>query len=213
MALRVDRMLSRSTREELEDDESRLTLAYDGLRAAGAEELYIDEQPPQQANAVANAARRVQEIRRKGGKVDVVVFDYLNIMGASVKEKEKRHELARVSRDISAAARELDVLTWSAALVNRQAVNKRVVRKTDVAEAFEVVAVADGMVAICGTLKMIQAGLRRFRVVAAREEQDEVNAGDYRVDFSRMLIVPADAAAISAADSDDEEGTDGDDQG
>jgi KaiC/GvpD/RAD55 family RecA-like ATPase len=211
MALRADRLLSASSKEELEDDMTRLERAIDGLRASGAAELYIDEEPPQRPNAVANANRRVQEIRRKGGRVDVVIFDYLNIMGASRTEREKRHELARVSRDISSMAKELDVLTWSAALVNRQAVNKRVVRKTDIAEAFEVVAVADGMIAICATAAMLRAGLRRFRVVASREEADEINAGDYRVDFSRMLITPADSAAVDAVQEEEETGMENDD--
>jgi KaiC/GvpD/RAD55 family RecA-like ATPase len=190
MALRMDRLLSRSTKEELSADLERLERVVAGLRAAGASELHIDEQPSQQPSSVVAAARRVEEIRRRGGRVDLVVFDYLNIMGSSKDEDEKRHELPRISREIANFAKEADVLVWSAALVNRAAVSKPVVRKTDIAEAFEVVAVADGMVAICGTRDMVRAGLRRFYLAAQREEADERRAGDYAVDFSRMLFTP-----------------------
>lgn len=205
MALRVDRLMANSTKEELEADLSNLERAFDGLRAIGAPELYIDERPPQRPGSVADAAVQIEGIRRRGGKIDVVIFDYLNIMGSAKDEDEKRHELPRISREINNLAKQLDVLAWSAALVNRAAVNKKVVRKTDIAEAFEVVAVADGMIAICATLAMIRAGLRRFRVVASREEQDEVNAGDYRVDFGRQRFNEANDEEIVGINADEGE--------
>lgn len=198
MALRLDRMLSQSSKDELSSDAEQLERALTGLRLSGAGEIVIDERPPQRPGSVAEAAARVNQIRRSGGRVDVVVLDYLNIMGSSRSEREKRHELARISRDIAAMARELDVLVWSAALVNRQAVDKRTIRKSDIAEAFEVVAVADGMVAICGDQQMVRAGVRRLYVAAAREEADEVRAGDYLVDFSRMTIKPVREGAFDA---------------
>lgn len=198
MALRADRMLSRSSKDEIAGDLARLERALSGLKASGSGEIWIDECLPQRPGSVAAAARRVQEIRRRGGKVDVVVLDYLNIMGASEREQEKRHELPRISRDIASLGKELDVLVWSAALVNRKGVGKKVVRKTDIAEAFEVIAVLDGATAICATDAMVRAGLRRFRQVAAREEADDVNAGDYAVDLARMIIDPAGEGAVDA---------------
>lgn len=197
MALRMDRLMSRSRAEELADDLSRLERAIAGLRASGASELYIDEMAPQTPNAVAEVRRRIARIRRAGGRVDLGVMDYLNIMGSGG-EDEKRHELAKVSRDMSTMAKEEDVLVWSAALVNRAAVNKAVIRKTDIAEAFEVIAVLDGATAICATKSMARAGLRRFYEAAAREEADEVRAGDYRVDFPRMLFEPAEEGAVES---------------
>lgn len=198
MALRMDRHLSKRRAEELNDDLSALERAIAGLRAAGASELYIDEFPPQTPNSVGEISRRIDRIRRGGGVVDLAVLDYLNIMGSAKDEDEKRHELPRISREMSAMAKAQDVLVWSAALVNKLAVNKAVIRKTDIAEAFEVIAVLDGATAICGTKAMIRARLRRFYESAAREEEDEVRAGDYEVDFARMLITPAGEGAVDA---------------
>jgi hypothetical protein len=198
MALRMDRHVSRRRAEELTDDLAALERAVAGLRASGASELYIDEFPPQMPNSVAEAARRIERIRRRGGVVDLAIFDYLNIMGSAKDEDEKRHELPRISREISALAKAEDLLIWSAALVNKLAVNKAVIRKTDIAEAFEVIAVLDGATAICGTKAMVRARLRRFYEAAAREEEDEVRAGDYEVDFARMLITPAGEGVVDA---------------
>src|SRR5438132_558549 len=99
MALRLDRMLARKSKQELRDDATHLTNAIEGLRETGAE-IYIEERPPQTKNSVGEVERRVERIRKGGGTVDVVVLDYLNIMGSSRNETEKRHELARISRDI-----------------------------------------------------------------------------------------------------------------
>lgn len=209
MALRLDRAASKQSKESIRSDTAGLERALQGLQLAAAGEIVIDERPPQQPGSVAEVVSRVKQIRREGGHVDVVVLDYLNIMGSSQSEREKRHELARISRDIAAAARELDVLVWSAALVNRAAVGKRTPQKKDIAESYEVIAVADGMVVICATPSMVQNGFRRFYVMAAREEADEVRAGDYKVDFSTMVIEPAgagDVDALIAAEPDKQDG-------
>lgn len=198
MALRNDRGFARSSKQELAADLARLEKAIEGLRLSGAGEIIIDEFPPQMPNSVQAVDRRIDQLRRKGVKIDVAIFDYLNIMASARDEKEKRHELSRTSREISALAKNQDVLSWSAALVNRGAVNKRVIRKNDIAEAYEVISVIDGGVAICATKEMVANGYRRFYVVAAREEADEVRAGDYRVDFARMTIDPADDGEVDA---------------
>lgn len=188
MALRADRALSRQSKEELREDLRNLEAAYRGYDMNESGEITIDEHPTMSPTSVATARRRVQEIRRKGGKVDVVILDYLNIMGAAKEEREQRRELKKISQEISQLAKDLDVLVWSAALVNRKAVGKAIVRKTDIAEAFEVIAVLDGAVAICGTPEMIAMNGRRFWIAAAREEADETSGGDYIVDFARQTI-------------------------
>lgn len=197
---RADRALTRATRRELRDDPDRLERAVRGLRASGAGELYVLEALPQQVHAVAEVDAYLEFLRREGESVDLVLLDFLNIMGASRQEREKRHELARVSRDIAALARQWDVVVWSAALVNRPAVNKERIRKTDIAEAFEVIAVLDGAVAICGTEEMRRQRQRSLFVTALREEEDERSAGTYFVDLDRMTFVPLVEASPGSSD-------------
>jgi len=187
---RADRSLAKATKQELQDNPMLLDRAIRGLRAAGGGELYVWESTPQQSNACAEAARWIEKIRKRGGRVDVAVLDYLNIMGSSRNEREKRHELARTSREISALAKNEGVVVWSAALVNRASVDKKFIRKTDIAEAFEVIAVLDGAIAICADAELRAARMRRLYAAALREEEDERSCGMYAVDLGRMTITP-----------------------
>ncbi len=198
---RADRALAKATKQELQEDTEPLERAVRGLRASGGGELYVWESTPQQTNACSEVARRIDKIRKGGGRVDAVVLDYLNIMGSSKSEREKRHELARTSREISALAKNEDVASWSAALVNRQAVDKKVIRKTDIAEAFEVIAVLDGAIAICADAELRAARMRRLYAAALREEEDERSCGMYAVDLARMTITPV--VDLPLADGDD----------
>ena len=188
--LRADRTLTRSSRDELRAEPERLDRALRGLTASGAGELWAWESSPQAQGACDEVRRRIEKLRQTGVEIDLVVLDYLNIMGASRAEREKRHELARISRDIAAMTRDLNVVTWCAALVKRDAVNKERVRKQDISESFEVVAVADGMTAICSTEEMREAGLASLFIAAMREEEDEREAGTYRVDRKRGVFLP-----------------------
>lgn len=191
MLLRADRTLTRSSRYELRNEPERLVRALRGLTAAGGGELWVWEAPPQLPRACEVVKRRIERLQQRTGiTIDVVVLDYLNIMGSAKNEREKRHELARISREIAALGRELDVVVWSAALVKREAVAKEFVRKQDISECFEVVAVADGMTAVCATKEMRQAGLGTLYIAAMREHEDEVSAGTYRIDRERGVFLP-----------------------
>jgi len=189
--LRADRTLTRSTRDELRGEPERLERAVRGLLAAGSGEIWAWESPPQTAGICDEIVGRIEKLEREQDlEIDLVVLDYLNIMGSSTREREKRHELARISREIAMLARHLDVVTWTAALVKREAVNQARARKEDVAEAYEVIAVADGVTAICGTREMREAGLCALYQVAQREEEDEREAGTYRFDRARGIFMP-----------------------
>ena len=167
-----------------------LARALRGLTAAGAGELYVWESPPQAPRACEEIARRLDRLKSLGVEIDVIILDYLNIMGSSRQEKEKRHELARTSRDISILARQYDAVAWSAALTKREALDRDRVRKKDIAEVYEVVAVADGMTAIAASTEMREAGVVALWVVAMREAEDERGAGVYRFDRERGIFLP-----------------------
>jgi len=158
------------------------------MTAVGAGEIVITRRTTQAKGSVRSAAQDIKRLRNEGVAIDVVIFDYLNIMGSSKSEQELRRELFATSYEMADLAQELDVLVWSAALVNRQAVDKSPIRKTDIAEAFGVVAAPDGMVAICSPPVLVANNIRRLYISAAREERDEIMAGDYSVDFERMII-------------------------
>ena len=188
MLMRMDRNVARATKQELRADTSGMARAYRGLIAAGAGEVHLWTGSPREAGVVDAVQRHVEDLRREGERVDLVVLDFLNIMGSASGERELRHELAAISREITAAARALGTAVWSAALVKRSAIAKARIRKDDIAEAFEVIAVGDGFVGICASEELVQAGMRSLYVAALRDEADEQFAGTFRVDLDRMVF-------------------------
>jgi hypothetical protein len=196
MMTRLDQMNTRSTLEELTGDAetagnlTQLQKVIDGMRTSGRGEIITTRRPTGQKGAVRAVAADVKRLRRSGAKIDVVILDYLNLMGSTVNERELRHELFAISYEISDLAKDLDVLVWSATLVRREAVDKVPIRKTDISEAFGVIAALNGAVAICSPPVLVQNNIRRLYMAAARSVQDEALAGDFRVDFSRYSITP-----------------------
>ncbi len=200
---RADRALTRMTKRELREDPQPIDRAVRGFRAAGAGELYVWAPTAQRGSATADVARRLERLRRAGVTLDMVVLDYLNIMARESDDREKRHEMVRISSEIDRFAKHEGVAVWSAALVNRQAVNKKYIHKTDIAEAFEVISVLDGAIAICGDAEMRAAGMRMLFAAAIREGEDEVSCGLYSVDLSRMLVVSAPDLVVASATASD----------
>jgi len=214
MLMRMDQNVSRMTKVDLKTGSglSKLERSMKGLTKAGVGEIVVQEFNSRQ-HGCAEAARVVEELRGYGLNIDLIVLDYLNIMGSGGRG-ERRHEIADISRQMSFLGKETDTLIWSAALVNRAAVEKAIITKTDIAEAFEVIAILDGAVAICGDKGLREAGMRGLYLTALREEEDERLAGIYRVDRARMkffdvtdevlgaeeMISPDDVEALPAAD-------------
>lgn len=187
MAMRMDRTVSWSTKQELRADPTRSVRAIEGLRSAGAGEIWIQEFVARQ-HGVEEAARIVEARRGMGQEIDLVVMDYLNLMTPAKTEREKRHELVAISREMAEMGKELDVVVWSAALINKKAYEKERIKKADISEASEVIAVADGLVSICAPPELASESKRRLFVAAMREEEDERDAGIYLFDRDRMVF-------------------------
>lgn len=187
MLRRMDRHVASASKRALRAAPERLLHAGRGWRSLGAAEVWV-EQFQAKRHGCEEAARVVERVRHEGQRIDLVVLDYLNIMSGQRGVQEKRHELSAISREMSALAKELDVPVWSAALVNRAAVDKPVVRANDIAEAFEVISVIDGGVAICATKE--ERSLRppqcRFFLAVLREDESEMICGTYERLADRM---------------------------
>lgn len=191
MLARLDRRLARQGPKEITQDITPLLRARAGMRASQAGPVWVEALPPMK-HGVDAIRKRVDALRADGIAVDVVIADYLNLMTSSMREREKRHEIAAVARELSALAKELDVVVWTAALTNRAAVNRVRIQRTHVAESYEMIAVVDGAIAIGSTEEMRAARLRNLWITSLREEGDERLAGTYEVDLAKMYWKPAD---------------------
>lgn len=192
MVDRCLRSITNAARSELLASPLRAERGARGWIASGAGTVWLCALSV--GRTVADITKLVMRLRGEGQRIDLVIFDYLNIMTSAQREREKRHELTRISREMMACAKALQIAVWSAALVNRKAIDKPYITKADIGEAFEVIAVLDGVAAICATDEMRKHDLRRLWLTAMRHAGDDRAAGLYVVNFSTMRFVETDAS-------------------
>ncbi|MCX8016573.1 MAG: replicative DNA helicase [Rhodocyclaceae bacterium] len=103
------------------DDWARLADAVDRLRSVRIE---IDETPGQTLAQMRASARRLA--RQMGGKLDLIVVDYLQLMSGSGENRVQ--EISEISRGLKLLAREMDCPVLALSQLNRsveQRVDKR----------------------------------------------------------------------------------------
>jgi len=106
-----------------DDDWQRLTYALGKLNDAP---FYIDETPALNALEVRARARRL--MRQCGGKMGLIVIDYLQLMSSASQGENRATEISEISRSLKALAKELNCPVVALSQLNRsleQRPNKR----------------------------------------------------------------------------------------
>ncbi|NWG39185.1 MAG: replicative DNA helicase [Hydrogenophilaceae bacterium] len=106
-----------------DDDWQRLTYALGKLNDAP---FYIDETPALNALEVRARARRL--MRQCGGKMGLIVIDYLQLMSSTSQGENRATEISEISRSLKALAKELNCPVVALSQLNRsleQRPNKR----------------------------------------------------------------------------------------
>jgi replicative DNA helicase len=119
---RVDQHKVR-TGQLLPDDWGRLSEALGRLSEAA---IHVDETPALNALELRARARRLA--RQYGGKLGVIVVDYLQLMQAVAQGENRATEISEISRSLKALAKELKVPVMALSQLNRsleQRPNKR----------------------------------------------------------------------------------------
>lgn len=103
------------------DSESRKRLA----KVAGdlsSVPLHIDDSPTRNVSEIAGAARR---IKRREGKLGLVVIDYLQLIQPDNGNDPRQEQVAKIARRLKGLARELKVPILCLSQLNRQAEDSR----------------------------------------------------------------------------------------
>lgn len=98
-------------------DVENLQNAYEVL---GSEYLRINDDPSQTMLQIASEARRMKAQR----KLDCIIVDYLQIVNAEVRRKDRREEVDEISRRLKGLAKQLKVPILALAQINREAANE-----------------------------------------------------------------------------------------
>ncbi len=119
---RIDQHKVRTGRLE-DDDWPKLTMAVGELAEAP---LFIDDTPALTPNELRARARRLA--RENGGKLGLIVIDYLQLMQVAGHSENRAGEISEISRSLKGLAKELDVPVIALSQLNRsleQRPNKR----------------------------------------------------------------------------------------
>jgi len=79
--------------------------------------LYVDDSPSRSVTEIAAAARR---IRRREGKLSLIVIDYLQLIEPDNSNDPRQEQVAKITRRLKGLAREMDVPILVLAQLNRQ---------------------------------------------------------------------------------------------
>jgi replicative DNA helicase len=95
------------------DDWPRLTQACGLLESAP---LYVDDTPGLSLHALR---ARVQTLKRREPNLGLVIVDYLQLMTSGRSEESRLQEVSRISRDLKAIAKDVDVPVIALSQLNR----------------------------------------------------------------------------------------------
>ena len=144
---RYDQVFTSLTRKDL----ARLSkTAYDRLSAeikkANHKRLVVKEFPTGGASVVTVDAWLNTVASRDGFRPDLILIDYAQLMASPAKYNDVRHELAATHRGLVRMAKDRNVPVWTAHQSNRSGIETELLSMLDLAECFEINAIADVIV-------------------------------------------------------------------
>lgn len=185
--LRVERRMAGLNKQGVIDNFDKLDKSLRIIEKLGGG-LYVKGYPMRRAS-MDDINAHLDMLAGYGFVPDVVFIDYWDLVKPLEYDGEVRHKLASIGYDMRALAQERNIAVWTATQVNRKAVSKKVIRKEDVAEAFEKMAIVDLAIANCQTPqeRELKPSRMRFFIAAAREVS-ESGIVYTEVDYEKMRI-------------------------
>lgn len=131
-----------------------------------------------------------------GFRPSVLVVDYGDLIGSESAKESRFRDLGQVYTDLRRVAVDWQIPVWTASQTKRDSMEKKNITIADIAESFQKVAVADVVVAICGTDEEKVAGLIRFFIAACRYATSHIELGPYQHGFAMGRLVLSQEQAL-----------------
>jgi replicative DNA helicase len=207
----------------LEDDENDVSMRYDAnfsgypatvflaskqIQEAVAKiieqvpgHLFIKEYPGRTAS-VLTIRNHIEKLIEDGNKPDLVLVDYISEIKPTDK-RERRHELAEISRDLRAVAVEYEVALWTAAQSQRYTMRKKVVKLEEIGEAYEIAHPADFFMTLGQSIRDEDEGVCKLYVAKNKTGVGgQLYVAEFQKHLSRFKIKDQlDASVFEAADA------------
>jgi hypothetical protein len=143
---------------------------------------------PQKKATIDDLYNHTEFVISEGFVPDMLIIDYGDLI-KPLGGRELRHQLSDIWSGMRAMAQEFKIPVWTASQVNRKAVNKKVIRMEDIAEAFDKIAICDIAIALCQTIEEKELSLGRF-FTAANREDTQGGIAYVKIDYDKMRIRP-----------------------
>jgi replicative DNA helicase len=163
IAGKFDSRLFGMTREEIKTDHIKFARAIVALREKILGRLYISEHPTKSIT-VDQMGAYVRKIKDVG----LVLVDYGQLIRASSRRDDRRHEVTEVYESLRRMAGELSVPVWAAHQANRPGTGAKVLQAEHIAEDFNVIAIADIGVSVNQSDEERRKGKSRLAIMGSR---------------------------------------------
>ena len=123
---------------------------------------------PTKSCTVNTLLAHLKKVITFGGKTDMVLVDYADIMRDVHKTREVRHALGNIYEDLRGMAGELQVPIWTASQANRSALDDDVIEAGKIAESYAKIMVADFVMSLSRKIEDKISNTGRFHVIKNR---------------------------------------------
>lgn len=167
IARRFDLRIAGKPLETLKENPSILKEKMKEIRKAGGRLIIKD---------YSADSPKIEDIRsfivnfqnRNKVNIDLLIYDYADLIAASGSHKQERFESREVYVNLRRLANEFNIPIVTASQANRKSIGKHVVSMEDFAEDFSKAMTADVVIAICQTPEELEEQLARLYVAKNR---------------------------------------------
>lgn len=186
----VARMSGRRLEDETTLDEARAGIAAWRERYGLEKGMLIVQSYPPHHLTVSDCRRILRQAERKYGKIDVVVYDYMDQVLARKKYNARREELADISRGMKYIGRDLEMLTICATQGNREALRARTLNMSHMSECHDKNFESNLTLALCQTEAESTLEPPQLRIAIAKHTKGIKKNIEipFIADYSRMRL-------------------------
>jgi len=139
-------------------------------------QLIIKEFPTGQAT-IHTIKSHLQKCEGQGFKPDLIIIDYVDLMGTKKKTSDRKGEIDDIYISIKGLARELNLPIWSVSQVNRAGANDDIIEGDKAAGSYDKIMITDVAISLSRKRKDKVDGTGRFHVMKNRYGMDGMTFG------------------------------------
>jgi len=163
-------------------------------------ELVIKEFPTGQAT-IHTVKSHIQKVTDQGMKPDLVIIDYVDLMGTKKKTADRKGEIDDIYISTKGLARELNIPIWSVSQVNRAGAKDDIIEGDKAAGSYDKIMITDVAMSLSRKRKDKVDGTGRFHIMKNRYGMDGMTFG-VRADTSTGHFEVSEHIEINEDDSD-----------